>query len=526
VFVIPSALGPTHFEDERRYWEIASQLFSGRPAIATWHFPPVYPLALLPAFMLSFPSGTYDVAKILNAIYFSSGVIPFFILVDRLAGRAYAWAASVVLLVSPAFLVMPRAILSENVFYPLFLWAVLLAGVDLLPRRRWLPDLAMGTTLGLLYLARFIGLALIPAFLLVWWSRLSAEVDGGRGSREKLNRAAHAIAPIVVLTGCWVAAGLSQGVPLRNLMGLGIASNSAPQQLTLGRLMLWFVLYASYAAMIGAPYLGAFAPLLTRPRDLGLSDAQRRWAASVILLGGALLVACSQHSWRARYNFPEPSKLQGRYMLYFLPLFLVTAMILLRRAAERRVGFVQAGAVVAASLVFAGGGFALLFKGWMLLERPVSISLNSPDGYLVGSLGGRIFGLACAGIGALVVLSFGRGPRTTLIAMTLGLILLYGAGGRAIHRTILSPWQGTNLHAKYVGDLLAAHHRTSAGWNLGRRNPQDVHHAVDARRDCWRVGRGARAAGRDGAVRLGGRGARRRPEDWRGGPMVLPGRSL
>ena len=72
VFVTnPLTHGPTHFNDEIRYWETALSLYQGNFTAAKFYrSPPFYPISLLPAFYLSYPFGGFTFSKLLNcALY-------------------------------------------------------------------------------------------------------------------------------------------------------------------------------------------------------------------------------------------------------------------------------------------------------------------------------------------------------------------------------------------------------------------------------------------------------------------------
>ena len=92
----------------------------------------------------------------------------------------------------------------------------------------------------------------------------------------------------------------------------------------------------------------------------------------------------------------------------------------------------------------------------MFLGHPLQLSINSPEGYVVESLGGKVFVSVCLAIVAATAALVGRDRRAALAALALGVAMLYGMGDQAIYRTRLLPWQAANVHIKAVGDLLAA----------------------------------------------------------------------
>jgi hypothetical protein len=315
---------------------------------------------------------------------------------------------------------------------------------------------ALGVVLGLMFLTRFIALPLIPAFLIVWWLKVRSQDLARRVSRGMIQRATLVLLPLAGLVGGWVAAGASREVPLAQLLGFSIASTPNPDQLTLSRLALWVVFYACYVALIAAPFLGVLLPALVRRRDLGLTPEQRRWLSAVVLVGAALLVACVRHSWRSNYNYPAPSKIQGRYLLYFVPLLLATVVVAIQRLPLRPLTPSRWLGVVLAAGGITVAGFAVLFKGFVFLGHPLPLAINSPEGYVVEGLGGKVFASVCLAIVAATAALVGRDRRAALVALALGVVMLYGMGDQAIYRTRLLPWQAANVHIKAVGDLLAA----------------------------------------------------------------------
>ena len=114
VFVTnPIAYGPSHFGDEIRYWETALNIYKGTFTISGfYHSPPFYPISLLPAFYLFYPFGTYTFAKLLNALYITSAIIPAYLLLRKFTKRNISIVAITLLLLNPVQLIMPGLILS------------------------------------------------------------------------------------------------------------------------------------------------------------------------------------------------------------------------------------------------------------------------------------------------------------------------------------------------------------------------------------------------------------------------------
>lgn len=391
-FVInPMAFGPSHFGDEIRYWNTSLSLSDGTfRAVDYYRYPPVYPLSLLPVFFFRNPIKSYEFAKLLNALYLTSAIFPGYLLIRKFEKRNIALITSVLLLLNPVHLVMPGRILSENIFYPLFLWSMLFAFSDVFPvgkHTRIVESLLLGISLGLLYLARYIALVLIPAFLLIWWLKpFKDEKPPLFISKEKIAHLILIILPLVLMVGCWIMVGVNEGLRVKDMLGLFIAEVPHPEQLTLGRLLMWTIFYCSYLVILASPYLPVLLASFSNFRLKNWNQDTNRWFIALLIVISALMIACIRHSWRIPYNYPFPQKLQGRYILYFGPLFLITTFANIRKS------FLKTKAVQ----VFVYSSFLLLFSysiinlGLIYVSEPLRVAVSSPD-YIFMSLIGAAF---------------------------------------------------------------------------------------------------------------------------------------
>ena len=233
IVVDANVFGPMHFNDEVRYWDIARDIYEGNFSFAVdSDYPPFYSISLLPAFCLFSPFTRYAAARWLNALYLTSAIFPAFLLLRKFLDRKTSLLAVFVLLCGPIQVVIARTLISENVFYPMFMWAVLLAFTNLFPvnhKAHIFENLLFGVLLALLYATRFIGLVLIPAFLLVWWLKPFAD--------EKLplllswKKFAHllmVLAPMLLILAAWQLAGVCEGISLKTMLGFSVADHPDP----------------------------------------------------------------------------------------------------------------------------------------------------------------------------------------------------------------------------------------------------------------------------------------------------------
>ena len=385
----PLAYGPIHLPDEIDYWDIAYNIYKGTYTSLEFFYiqPPFYPISLLPAFFLFYPFGTYTAAKLLNALYITSAIIPAYLLLRKFIKRNLSIVAISILLLNPVQLVMPGRILTENIFYPIFMWAVLFAFTNVWQvnvKNRIFECLIFGILLGLLFLTRYIALALIPAFLLIWWLKpFENEKLPLLFSVRKFLHLIIIFIPLFLLIGGWINFGTAQGLRVKDTLGLFIAESPNPDQLSFSRLVMWMVFYCSYAVLIAAPYLPLFLASFSRFKLKDWQEDPNRWLIAVAAIILFFLAVCIRHSWRINYNYPTPLKIQGRYLLYFGPLFLITIFTSLEKPFKK----MNRSKLIIFSSAMILAAYAFLFFGFIYLDGPLGISPSSPDGYLIKFMG-------------------------------------------------------------------------------------------------------------------------------------------
>ncbi len=427
LFVTNTAYGPVVFMDEVQYTDYARSL-AGALSYDSTHYPLLYPLSIAVAFF--FGDHFYGVIKLLNVLYSSAMVLPVYLICRMTLERKQSLACAGVLALIPFHLVLPRSVLSENLFFPLLLFAVWMV-LRRPTSRPVLWDLGTGVLLGALYLTRYISLVIIPVFVVVWWLRPSAEEEGRgflRSSRAKLTRLAVVVTATVATFGVWVVMQTAHGASMKNILGFGIASRTDPAQLTFARLGLWTLVYGAYFVLTAAPVLGLVlmsAAEALRSRTLGVYE---RAVLLVVGLNAAFAVAMIRHSWRAYYNYPDPLKVMGRHAIYFAALYVILAFMALPKM-ERWFARPRATAIVVGWLL----PVALVVFAWAgLVESDLARSLTDRgaiDVYRMWLLGRPLLHIALVVLTA-VNLVLWRAPKRALLMLSAGLAVfyLYGVG--------------------------------------------------------------------------------------------------
>ena len=125
-----SSPSPWILPDEILYAELAKAIAAGgEPAVRgvptlTWGV--VYPLVIAPAWaVFTDPMTAYHAALAINALVMSSAAIPAYLLARMFVGSRPAVVVASMTVLVPS-LSYTGVVMTENAFYPLFLWSVLL----------------------------------------------------------------------------------------------------------------------------------------------------------------------------------------------------------------------------------------------------------------------------------------------------------------------------------------------------------------------------------------------------------------
>jgi hypothetical protein len=343
---------PWIFADELKYSELAKSL------AATGHFAirdvpgsgvgPLYPVLISPAYALfeSVPHA-YVLVKAINAVLMSLAAVPGYLLARRLLTRSWSLVAAGLALAVPS-MVYTGTVMTENIFYPLFLTSSLgiVLALERPSARRQLGALGL---IALTFLARPQAVVLVPAFVtaIVAVVLVDAFDEPGRartlaqGLRRYLPTWVGLIGGLVALTGWESLRGRSA------LALFGDAENLWRQHYSVLSVGRWFVYHVAELDL----YVGVlpFAALLLL-LGFGLSRRDREVRifalASVSLVLWLLLAVAFFTADLTRYDSNAVSHVEDRYTFYAAPLLVIA---LLAWASRRVAGSARATGVAAAA---------------------------------------------------------------------------------------------------------------------------------------------------------------------------------
>ena len=245
-----------------------------------------YSLVISPAYAF-FGSLTdaYTAVKVINSIVMSLAAVPAYFLARRVVGQWLSLLAAVLAVAVPSF-AYTGTVMTENLFYPLFL-VVALVLVLVLERPTWARVALLVVLVFVSYETRTQGLALVPAILV---APLVLALFERRGIRETFSRYRIVYSVFLVLAALAFAVQLGTGRTPRDLLGAyAPVGNGGYDARSALRYLAWHV--EEFTLYILVVPLAATIVLLGRARSLGAST-QRFLAVLVSLsVSFALVVA-------------------------------------------------------------------------------------------------------------------------------------------------------------------------------------------------------------------------------------------
>lgn len=428
IFVIGNRSFPI-ISDEFNY-EFMSWQLTERGIYDSSHYPLLYPLLMAPAHL--FGDNSYFVMKVLNAIYSSFVPVITYKICRLYVEEKPSLACSIFTMVIPYQYIIPMCLMSENVYFPLFLLAIYLFLRSY--KKNVYEDIAAAVSVGLLMLTRHITLSLIPISALFWFIKQM-------GKKEKfakiILRGLGICVGIVVVYSPWLITKLMQGHTLKSIVGFGVASNTNPEQLTLPRFGLSFAYYFFYVALMAAPFLGVLVKSVRAidiKKNERLSCYNQLWFLLMGLIG-MLVIASTRHSWRVYYNYPEFTKMKGRYVIYVTVLAAILATVTMF---YKKVEFKHKWCNILACYIIPLGVLLVAYLVEIAGKTPISVNTlidmyDSIDGRRI-YYGGKIFFAVAAVsmIGIQAVYDFGKEKLKVYLPVVFGVCIvvteLMGAG--------------------------------------------------------------------------------------------------
>ncbi len=309
----------------------------------------VYPALLaIPYALFGAMPDVYGAAKAMNAVLISTAAIPAYFLARRLVRQSTALVAAAFAVALPS-LVYAGTLMTENAFYPLFLWLVL-ALVAMLDRPTLRRQLLVLALCAVAFLTRPQAVALVVAvvtapLVLAWIER---------GRRRQLG----AFVPLYAATALAAAAVVIVEVvrgrsPTAALGNYSVTGNAGYE---LWPSLKWLVYHVAELdlALFVVPFAAAIVLVASaRHLDRGVRTFVAASASIVVWLVLEVAVFASHYSGRV----------EERNLFYVMPLFVIALLVWTERGQPRPPRATIVAAVAAAALPGALPLFTLIGGG-------------------------------------------------------------------------------------------------------------------------------------------------------------------
>jgi len=435
--------------DELIYSELAKGLADGDGfsirGVATNAYGFVYPVLIAPAYLADSLPRAYELVKAINALLMSLAALPAYFLARRVLPRGLSLLAALLAVALPSLLYAGE-MMTENVFYPLFLCVALLLVVTL--ERPTVPrQLGLLALCGLAYLTRAQALAFLPAILLA-----PLLLRSWRSFRVLY--AASAVG-LVALVGFQLVRGASP------LDLLGAYSVTGEHRYAVGEVARWLLYHVAELDL----YLGVVpfaATLVLFALWSRLPRALRPFLAATASLSICFLLEVSAFA-----SLPSVERIEERNLFYLAPLALIALLVWIDQGMPRPALAAGAAAVLGAALpgvipyerligVPSQSDTLMLLPLWRVHER-WSVALDSLSTLTV-----------VLAIGA--ALAFLVVPRRLALVLPLGVLALFLAVARPIsarmeYAALGALAEGMNRHPRdWVDRAVAARGDVAVLW--------------------------------------------------------------
>jgi Dolichyl-phosphate-mannose-protein mannosyltransferase len=334
------AVAPWIMVDELIYSELAKSFAASGQFLIRNHstaaYGIIYPALIAPAWAAfkAIPDA-YAAAKAINSLMMSLAAIPAYLLARRMLSMPWALGAAV-LTVSLPSMVYTGTLMTENAFYPIFLFAVL-AVVVWLERPTATTTLWVVALVALAYLTRAQALSFGPAILTAPLLYVWAQRRGWRSLRDYRLMYGLVIAGGLLVVIVQVARGAS---PLGILGAYQVAGETHYE---FWQVVEWFWYQLGVLDLsLGVVPLAALVVLAAVAR--GQDRRVQAFLAASIAVSFWLLLEV------AAFASVHQLRVEERNTFYIVPLFLIALLVWIDRGTPRPARIVAVAALAAAAL--------------------------------------------------------------------------------------------------------------------------------------------------------------------------------
>jgi phosphoglycerol transferase len=345
--------GPWVIPDEIIYSDLARSIGLGHlPAVrgvTTLGYGVLYPVFIAPAWALvGTTHGAYIVALALNSILMASAAVPAYLLARRFVSHSYALAVASFSVLVPA-MAYSSMLLTENAYYPAFLWVLLAVARCLERPTRARQLLVLGSVL-VCFAIKLLAIALLPIYLT---AGVLVTLVRGASLRESLRvyRLSWVVAAAFMVAAVAVSAAAGRGAT-GALGAYATVFDHLDPSGTPTSMLLQISAFALTSAFVPFAATALLAWGVVRRRVTDGVPVRFSCLAMSVVLWLSLTIAVSSGALEAGSAGDDASaRLHERYLFMAAPLLLIgLALVLERRilGRDRRTALIALGTVALA----------------------------------------------------------------------------------------------------------------------------------------------------------------------------------
>lgn len=362
---------PTAFGDCYTYSKMAdSFLHNGNflvHGIEITKYPPLYSVILSPAFLFKDMHAAYFAIKSINALISTLIIFPAFFLARKFLAKKYAFAITLLIGIFPSFFSFSGEIMSENLFYPIFIAVVFFLHECFEDKRlRW--KILAGIFAGFLILTKNIGmgiLAIIPLYFCALALFKKQTIDAAfKNTVIILTFAALIFVP-------WLIRNYLVSDKITEILGSSTTGyfTSIVSINFIASFCVWFVLYSAYILIAGM-YIFPVASVLFAGKSR--EDSLIPFSILTAISSFIIIALASLHSASTIPHFwILNGRPLGRYIDTVLPLLFIFGTIFLvnahhfnkKRVLLATIPLLMAGSFLAIYPLFPVNAFSLTWLG-------------------------------------------------------------------------------------------------------------------------------------------------------------------
>lgn len=330
IFLVLPAEAPVVFGDEYLYKENAKYIL--KLDYYSSHYPPLYSLIQSLSFVVD-ASNFYLVMQVINVILSSLLVYPTWLLAKKYLGYKDRIVVSILILLIPFQVVYPRIIMSENLYYSLFIFLVYFTIISS-EKLRYIDSVILGITIAFCLMTRYMTYALLPTIVFIWvvLSYISMKLRNLKliqMIKEWLCKGSTIVISTFIISMPWIFTRYIKGYPILEIFN----KNRTEYISTSGseHLIKWTVFYGCLFVLSLSPLLLPLFFGLLNSKIIKLDNDEKKFTFATIFITIPIYLTAIKHSSQAYYNQDIPYYIIGRYTTYVLPLWLILSYILIKK---------------------------------------------------------------------------------------------------------------------------------------------------------------------------------------------------